>query len=77
MVAIVPVLGGITAAAAVVYGLGCLTVAVFRASRGRDSNGLPTDDQPLATAPVTTGSVTTGSVATGPVGAQPPEIATS
>ena len=72
LAAIVPVLGGITAAAAVVYGLGCLTVAVFRARRGRDSNGLPTDDRPLATAPVTTGPV-----ATGPVGDQPPEIATS
>ena len=31
--AIVPVLGGLVSAAAVVYGLGCITVAVFRARR--------------------------------------------
>jgi hypothetical protein len=47
VVAIVPVLGGLVAAAAIVYGLGCLTVAVFRARRG-----LATDEQPVGTGTV-------------------------
>ena len=34
VVGIVPVLGGLVSAAAMVYGLGCITVAVFRARRG-------------------------------------------
>jgi Polymer-forming cytoskeletal len=46
VVAIVPVLGALTMAAATVYGLGCLTVAVFRARRGRATDEPPTDDQP-------------------------------
>jgi hypothetical protein len=46
VVAIVPVLGGLAAAAAIVYGLGCLTVAVFRARRDRAANDEPTGDKP-------------------------------
>jgi hypothetical protein len=46
VVAIVPVLGGLAAAAAIVYGLGCLTVAVFRARRERAANDEPTGDKP-------------------------------
>ncbi len=61
VVGIVPVLGGLALAAATVYGLGCLTVAVFRARRGRASDERPTDDQP---------------VSDGPAGDQPPAIAT-
>jgi hypothetical protein len=50
-VGIVPVLGGLALAAATVYGLGCLTVAVFRARRGRVSDERPTDAQPVGNQP--------------------------
>jgi hypothetical protein len=43
VVNIVPVLGGLISAAAVVYGLGCITVAVFRARRGRAAYEAPTE----------------------------------
>ena len=51
VVAIVPILGGLVGAAAVVYGLGCLTVAVFRARRGQSSTDRPTAPPPLADQP--------------------------
>ena len=47
VVNIVPVLGGLVSAAAVVYGLGCITVAVFRARRGRTTTEPPADPQPI------------------------------
>jgi hypothetical protein len=43
VVNIVPVLGGLISAAAVVYGLGCITVAMFRARRGRAAYEAPTE----------------------------------
>lgn len=51
VVGIVPVLGGLALAAATVYGLGCLTVAVFRARRGRAFDERPTDAQPVGDQP--------------------------
>ncbi len=44
--AIVPILGGLTLAAAVVYGLGCLTVAVFRARSGSGDTPTPPSGVP-------------------------------
>jgi hypothetical protein len=46
VLAIIPVLGGLASAAAVVYGLGCIVVAVFRARRGRTTYER-TDRQPI------------------------------
>jgi len=43
VIGIVPVLGSVVSAAAIVYGLGCVTVAIFRARRGRASGGPPDD----------------------------------
>jgi hypothetical protein len=43
VIGIVPVLGTVVSAAAIVYGLGCVTVAVFRARRGRASGEPPGD----------------------------------
>ena len=58
VVAIVPVLGVLSMIAATVYGLGCLTVAVFRARRGRTPTGdQPTRDQPTGDQP--TGTIET------------------
>jgi hypothetical protein len=47
VVNIIPVLGGLISAAAVVYGLGCITVAVFRARRARATYEPPTDREAI------------------------------
>ncbi len=47
VVNIIPVLGGVVSAAAVVYGLGCIAVAVYHARRGRATHEPSTEPRPI------------------------------
>jgi hypothetical protein len=77
VVAIVPVLGVLAMIAATVYGLGCLTVAVFRARRDRAPGGVPARNQPSSDQPGSDEPVGDQSVGDQPIVWSPPDAPAS